>query len=286
MKKNGAGDRGRTGDVQLGKLVRADYAKALPCAGFPWERRASCNSGVQCISLIFTRFHSRTVTRTVTRIRADRSVEAGEGARLRPAHPAAVNPEQHFERRVPEHAPRRAAVYRPVRARGARTCAGTGRQHASSPWLRAGSAASCARESWRDRWSCRLLRGTPVRREAASAPVAPGAPPAQRRSFRCRARSHGVLGSPKPNRRCTVRLMRIRPCSKSMEFQASASASLGRMPVKISAVRKARSQPCAASMIRSASAKIERVNVRLWLAQVRDVLHRIIRDQLAPVCGR
>jgi hypothetical protein len=33
----------------------------------------------------------------------DRGVQAGEGARLRPAHPSAVNPKKHFERRVAEH---------------------------------------------------------------------------------------------------------------------------------------------------------------------------------------
>src|SRR5262249_32848954 len=78
--------------------------KALPYADFPWQRRGWRISPVQCISLILTLFQSRTVTKTVTRFLTDRCVQAGEGARLRPAHPAAVNPEEHFECRVAEHA--------------------------------------------------------------------------------------------------------------------------------------------------------------------------------------
>ena len=185
-------------------------------------------------------------------MRADRGVQAGEGARLRPAHPSAVNAEEHFKRRVPEHRRdvlRRVALFEREACERVPALVDDSRPHlgfAQDPRPVASAKVGEVNRRTRFGWKTNSPRSCDRARCSVSS-VRTVLLMSTSRSEPC------VFGSPKPKRRCTVRLMRIRPCSKSMEFQASASASLGRMPVNISTVRKARSQPCAASMIRSAS---------------------------------
>ena len=77
--------------------------KASPGADLPCPARVWRTSASHWISLVFSRFQRGTVTKTVTTAGPDRGVEARKRARLRPAHPTAVNSEQHFERRMPQH---------------------------------------------------------------------------------------------------------------------------------------------------------------------------------------